>query len=289
MIELDRMNLGLVHQHNYDPAVGTYTIHRIYGICSNILVALHGLAKVISLGHRPSKIVFKPAEYIQDADIYKTLFEFVERAPGRPAAALLANELYPSAYGLSQGWQSFNKEVLGRHLLALQDLMHYFSPSWNVKDQMLKLTSIEDIDPQKTVFIWARGTDKTKESELPSPAHYLSIAKNVSHGNQIIVQTDDIQIARAFEADPTIKVLKHMPFSDQVGFHERLCNMSDIDFIKKNYMTRHEYIAKFYATLLVAAQCSVFIGYPGNLTTMVPILRGSFNGCYLFKNKFELI
>jgi hypothetical protein len=289
MLELDRINLGLVHEHNFDEATGVYTLHRAYGMGSNILVAIHGLAKVISQGHRPKKIVFKPAEYFTGLNIHHMLFEPIEKAISQETAASLVRDLYPTAFGLSNNWQGFDKRLVESHLPALQSLMHYFSPNWHVKDQMLKIFAAESMDLARTTFIWARGTDKAKELDLPTADDYIKLARKIAPTNMMIVQTDDMTIAKIFKADSSVKLLNQLPLADNKGFHNNLHKITDIDFIKSNGITKLDYLSRFMALVFLAAQCKVFVGYPGNLTTLIPILRGTFDGCYLFKNATQLV
>lgn len=287
MIELDRINLGLVHEHQYDETTGIYRLNRIYGICSNIMVAIHGIAKTISMGYSPKQIELILAEYITSANLHPLFFTVVHRKVDKKMASAVCDDLYPSTFGLSKGWEHFDKNLIQRHMPTLQALMHYFSPSWVVKDQMLKYFSLLNIDFQKTTFIWARGTDKSKEAELPSVSDYVHLALRNSPTNRTLVQTDDAKMANEFRNHSSVSLLNELPFCS-TGFHNSMDKKSDIEFIKDNKMTKIEYVSRFLALMYIAAQAKIFIGYPGNMTSMIPILRGTFEGCFLFKNSREL-
>ena len=289
MIELDRINLGLVHQHNFDPSTNTYTLHRIYGICSNMMVAMHGLAKIISLGHNPQRIIWKLAEYVNDLNLHPLFFQHTNRHITQDQAKRVVSELYPTSYGLSNGWTLYDRALIEKNLAALNALAEFFTPNWIVRDELLRIVSTNDIDPQNTTFIWARGTDKLKELALPQASDYVKLAQQASFGSRIIVQTDDHDLADEFRRFKYALVLEELPFTRGAGFHNNLCQMNDVEFVRRNLITKFQYIARFLALLHLSARCKTFIGYPGNLTTMIPAIRGTFEGCYLFKNQNELV
>ena len=67
--------------------------------------------------------------------------------------------------------------------------------------------------------------------------------------------------------------------------------MSEIgneDFRSKYKITKDEYLLQMYCLSLIAKNSYKSILYPGNPTTYVPMIKGSFDDCYLFKDNNEL-
>ena len=53
-------------------------------------------------------------------------------------------------------------------------------------------------------------------------------------------------------------------------------------------ISKKEYVVQMYCLSLFCKNCYKTILYPGNPTTYIPILKGSFENCYLFKNNVQL-
>jgi len=290
MIELFVNQLGYIRQHNYDEYTSIYTLHRKYGIFSNVMTALHGLAKVIELGYDPKKVVLKLAEYANDIDFYDLLFQQVDRPIDRLAATKIITELYPCTLGFARMGIGFNIEAMKDNLNGLNSIMtRYFAPSIVTKNVMSAITSRYNIDFGRTAFVWARRTDKSNEVDLPDVDDYVAVINKECAGYRILVQTDDLEIAERFSKSAEVCILQELPFCDNTnGFHAGLNEISDADFNKKYSISRFHYLTAVVALVYLAAKCSKFICYPGNLTSAVPILRNTFDGCYLFSDKSSL-
>lgn len=60
--------------------------------------------------------------------------------------------------------------------------------------------------------------------------------------------------------------------------------ISEEDFYKDFGMNKINYIIQMYSVAMIAKNSLKTILYPGNPTTFVPMMRGSFDGCIMFKD-----
>ena len=72
------------------------------------------------------------------------------------------------------------------------------------------------------------------------------------------------------------------------GFHIQHKDMSDEDFKKKYEISRKDYIINLASLTHIAAKSDQFIGYPGNISFFVCLIRNSFENVVFFKNSEEL-
>jgi hypothetical protein len=167
----------------------------------------------------------------------------------------------------------------------------YFSLSDDTKKVYYDILEKNNIDFDNTVFIWARKTDKIVENEVPSVDNYLRVLyKNNLEKNKIILQTDDIEVFNEFKNKISIKMINELPFSDDSkGFHVKLNSVSNDIFYDKYKMTKVEYLQKLLSLVIIASKCKHVIIYPGNLATVIPIIRGNFDDVYSFFDTENLI
>ena len=145
----------------------------------------------------------------------------------------------------------------------------------------------------KDIFIWARKTDKPNECSVPEPYSYIkAIEKYRTNDSKIFIQTDDLSVSNSFlnMNINNLIILNELPICDSnIGFHNRLCDVSDIDFELKHSISKIDYLAKFLALTNIASKCQYFVCYPGNMITMITIIKNTFNNSILFLNKDEYI
>ncbi len=273
--------------HQFDTNQKIFKLNRQYGLFSNITVAIYGIAKIKTLGYDVDSINFYLAEYAINYDFYHDLFisshndllSFEE-------ADKLINTIQPTSHGLTRGWNMFFKEDLDKvRDIAYKVYTKYFSPNNDVLLEYENITKKNNINFQKTAFIWARKTDKTNEIKIPSANEYYDSIKNINSIDSILVQTDDNTVVDEFLSikDSRINILNDIPLSDsKSGFHERLYSITDKSFIEKYNMSKISYLQKIFAMVNTASKCEYVACYPGNLTTMIPLIRKSFHNCILF-------
>jgi len=134
--------------------------------------------------------------------------------------------------------------------------------------------------------VWARRTDKTIETVVPTTEQYLEQIEKCKEVNRVFIQTDDKEVAEQFSNvnDARFVVLPDLPlaYNNHIGFHSNMNAIPWRVFELEYKMSKVEYLQTFLALTYFAASCKYYIGYPGNLTTMVPLIRRSFDNCFLF-------
>jgi hypothetical protein len=108
--------------------------------------------------------------------------------------------------------------------------------------------------------------------------------------HNIILQTDDIAIYDEFNNKINCKILNEVPFSDDSkGFHVNLNLINNDTFYSKYNMSKIEYLQKMISLVIIASKCKHVIIYPGNLSTVIPIIRGNFYNVYNFSDNKNLM
>jgi hypothetical protein len=167
----------------------------------------------------------------------------------------------------------------------------FFNPSKLVLECYNKLIESNNIDLNNTIFVWARSTDKSGETKIPSVEKYLKIINSINSSNkEILLQTDDYRVLSDFKGcNLNLKTIKEIPISQTLkGFHIEMSEIGNDHFISKYKITKDEYLLQMYCLSLIAKNSYKSILYPGNPTTYVPMIKGSFDDCYLFKDDNEL-
>jgi len=167
----------------------------------------------------------------------------------------------------------------------------FFNPSKLVLECYDKLIESNNIDLNNTIFVWARSTDKCGETRIPSVEEYLKIINSINSSNkEILLQTDDYRVLNNFKGyNLNLKTIKEIPTSETLrGFHIEMSEIGNEDFRSKYKITKDEYLLQMYCLSLIAKNSYKSILYPGNPTTYVPMIKGSFDDCYLFKDDNKL-
>jgi len=167
----------------------------------------------------------------------------------------------------------------------------FFNPSKLVLECYDKIIESNNIDLNNTIFVWARSTDKSGETKIPSVEKYLKIINSINSSNkEILLQTDDYRVLNNFKGcNLNLKTIKEIPTSETLrGFHIEMSEIGNEAFRSKYKITKDEYLLQMYCLSLIAKNSYKSILYPGNPTTYVPMIKGSFDDCYLFKDDNEL-
>ena len=193
--------------------------------------------------------------------------------------------LTSTAFGLGSNVKLLNFKITN------QVINKFFNPSKKVLNYYDNLIKSNNIDLDNTIFVWARSTDKFGESRLPGVFAYLSVIRSIDPPDkEVLVQTDDIRVFTEFNnCKIKIKTIPEIPISGKLrGFHNEMNEMSDDKFKTLYNITKHEYFLQMYCLSLIAKNAYKTILYPGNPTTYIPMLKGSFDNCYLFKDDNHL-
>ena len=167
----------------------------------------------------------------------------------------------------------------------------FFTPKESIISYYNNLMSSNNIDINNTVFVWARSTDKSGESRIPDTSAYIGILNTLNlEGKEILIQTDDYRVLNDFKnSNFKFKTISQIPMSNNlVGFHNELKDIRDDKFISTYNITKQEYLIQMYCLSLIGRDSYKTILYPGNPTTYIPIIKKSFDNCYLFKDNAQL-
>lgn len=276
--------------HEYNKLEKTYYLNRHAGLFSNLSVCSYGILTYINMGFTPENISLILTEYDNTLDFYNELFKINNDKldlSDIPEDVLQYNLRYqePSHLGLGREKRHINFDISNRIIKK------YFSLSDNTKNIYNNILEKYNIDFDNTVFIWARKTDKIVENDVPSVDTYLKILYDNNLTNKkIILQTDDINVFNEFNSKQTINILDELPFSDDLnGFHVNLNSVSNTIFYEKYKMSKIEYLQRLLSLVIIASKCKYVILYPGNLSMVVPIIRGNFDNVFNFFDNENLI
>ena len=167
----------------------------------------------------------------------------------------------------------------------------FFTPKESIVSYYNNLMHSNNIDINNTVFVWARSTDKSGESRIPDTSAYIGILNTLNlDGKEILIQTDDYRVLNDFKSSNLkFKTIPQIPMSNNlIGFHNELKDIRDDKFISIYNITKQEYLIQMYCLSLIGRDSYKTILYPGNPTTYIPIIKKSFDNCYLFKDNAQL-
>jgi|688.fasta_scaffold60901_2 hypothetical protein len=272
--------------HNYNKVTRTYKIDRPYGIFSNMTVSTYGIFLLEKNGYEVDNFEFILNEYIPGQDIYSELFKINRKSIDwvkfqESELSHFEQRCFPTSFGLTWNIQDLNLNVTN------EIIQKFFQPNDDVISIYDKVLYEKNIDLNNTLFIWARKTDKINETRIPEVSEYLKVIQENNLSNKkVILQTDDITVFDEFKKQGlNFDYLELIPFSTDGGaFHGRLDMERDELFKEKYGITKLQYIKLMFVTSLFCKNSHSCIIYPGNPTTYIPMIRNSFENCFLFKN-----
>lgn len=274
-------------EHSYNIETKTYRIKRPYGIFSNLTVSIYAIFSLEKNGYAVEDIEFILDEYINEVNIYDDLFEKQDKIKinlslfPKERIEYFTSRCFPTVFGLSHEITKLDLEITN------QIIEKFFLPNKKIKQMLNSVVEEKNLDLTNTVFIWARKTDKVQETRIPSVDDYLEILN--THGltnKKLIIQTDDYSVLKEFESkNIEFSYLDKIPFSmDSRAFHGRLDQISDEMFYNKYQITKIEYISWMVVSSLIAKKCNYCVVYPGNPTTFIPMIKNTYENCFLFKD-----
>lgn len=276
--------------HVYNLSDETYYLKRHAGLFSNLTVCVYGILTFINLGFIPKNISLILTEYDDTHNFYDDLFKInkdlldMSDIPTEDIDyALRYSE--PSHLGLGREKSHVAFKILVRLIKK------YYTISDSTKKIHKEILNKYNIDFDNTVFIWARKTDKPVETNVPTVDRYIKVLKENNLLNfNIILQTDDIKVFDEFNEKIKFKCLSELPFSEnEKGFHVDLNFMSNDNFKTKYNMSKTEYLQKLISLVIIASKCKYSVIYPGNLATVIPLVKGTFDNVFSFANSENLM
>jgi roadblock/LC7 domain-containing protein len=147
------------------------------------------------------------------------------------------------------------------------------------------LTEKYDIDPEKTVSVLYRGTDKCTEVRLASPEAYLDVVKQIldqTPANRVLVQTDQTQVLDYFKSELGNMVVSFSETPSTSG------NNSMIDTMEKDKRDMTDWMQWFDAALRCVAECAYVVNHTGNCGLWMNLYRGNVNNVFQFNEAGQL-
>jgi hypothetical protein len=274
----------------YIPETQKFNYRRDAGLYANLVWIIRKII-LLELNNFPvEEINIILDNYVDNRNIYPDLFQKKDIKIDfskvlEKEKIWFENEMISSAFGLSDDIKQINFE------LTSQVINKFFTPSKSVTNMYQNLLQSNDIDIHNTIFIWARSTDKSSESRIPEVENYIELLNILdTKFKTILIQTDDSRVLNKFiESKIKFKRIKEIPISEKIdGFHNEINTLRDDEFYAKYKCSKIEHLQQMYCLSLFAKNSYKTIIYPGNPSTYVPILKNTFDNCYLFKNQKDL-
>ena len=190
---------------------------------------------------------------------------------------------------------SFEKEIKYHHNWQFEDfnsldplpirpfLKKYFTPAKYILQIAKNFQQEYQINFEKTIVVFYRGTDKVSETGLASYDDFLTKSKEILNKNpnfNFFLQTDEKEFLEVFYKEfPNTFHIKKIPQGNQ---NEQTC----VDRIVQG-SDKFDLGSNFYATILLMSKCHSIITHSGNGSSWVHLYRGNSNNIYQFlNNKF---
>lgn len=162
----------------------------------------------------------------------------------------------------------------------------FFNPSDLILERKNFLINKYKFDPQKTISVLYRGTDKGTELRLGSPVEYLNVVKNILKNNpdfKVLLQTDQTQVIQYFyeQLGDILITFEETPSTTSNKVIWSLMEQSDKDSI--------DWSQWFDAALRCVSECKYLVNHTGNVAFFANLYRGNVNKVYQFNENGVLI
>lgn len=162
----------------------------------------------------------------------------------------------------------------------------FFNPSDLIVERKNILINKYKFDPQKTISVLYRGTDKSTELKLGSPTEYLKVVKNILKNNpdfKVLLQTDQTQVIQYFydQLGDILITFEETPSTSSNKVIWSLIEQSDKDSI--------DWSQWFDAALRCVSECKYLINHTGNVAFFANLYRGNTDEVYQFNENGVLI
>lgn len=277
---------------NYDDVTKDLQLTRYCGFFSNITVLMHLLCELKLKRYYPEKIKTDLTEY-KNCNVYDSIYNidlnFLENWK-----EFDLTRTHRFRFGTAVNLYGFgtSRDQIDLELTSLL-INTYFNPSDKVKDRVNLLQKSLNIDTNNGTFVWWRKTDKIREinwyradAKYPSIEDMLKVVKSDS---PIYVQTDDLEIYETLSKNSNITLLNVLPIdkNNSTGFHIQTKSVDNEEFNSLYKQSFEDYLINLVALTVIASRCKKFVGYPGNISLYVSLIRNSFDKVFFFKNHEE--
>lgn len=155
----------------------------------------------------------------------------------------------------------------------------FFGPSEIIKERVQFLKNKYNINPEKTISVLYRGTDKGTELTLAHPQRYLELVQKLLKNNpefKVLIQTDQTQVIELFCNQ----------FGDKVIFFEETpsttSNTAIWSLMEKSGSDSIDWSQWVDAALRCVAECKYLINHTGNVSFFTNLYRGNLKRVYQF-------
>lgn len=231
------------------------------------------LSLLILLGHgiEPEKISyamgFKRMKKEEDRDIYPDFYKtnFDEKIK------LFKRVTLPDE----------NKKQFGLYEFDYynQIINKFFNPSDLVLERKNYLLEKYNINPQETICVLYRGTDKYTEVRLAHPTSYLNVVREllqVTQSKKVLVQTDQTQVLTYFKEELGDLVVSF----DEIPTTSGQEPMNTV--MEKAGADTMDFQQWFDAALRCLADCSYVVNHTGNCALWLNLYRGNVKNVFQF-------
>jgi hypothetical protein len=273
--------------YNADEKLVTWI--RYAGFFSNVTVMMHYLCDLKLQGHYPDKISTWLTEY-KNLNIYDGIF-YIDKNKIEDWKTLDAERVRRFRHGTGVNLYGFGTSKVQIDIGVVKCLMSaYFNVASNVLTRATELQQGASIDVSADTFTWWRKTDKVNEitwyrhdAKYPSVEQLWGI---IGQDSRVHLQTDDIDVYNYFEDKHNVCRLNILPIGHdkKSGFHVETKDISPEKFTEIYGKDFYEYTTNLVALTVVASRCLKFVGYPGNISMFVCLLRGGFDNVVFFKD-----
>ena len=163
-----------------------------------------------------------------------------------------------------------------------QIVKRYFNPSGVVRERWQLLTEKYNINPEETIAVLYRGTDKKTELKLASPDEYFKVVTQLLEKNptfKVLLQTAQAQIIKEWQQKLGDRLIffQETPSTD---------SSSPIwDLMEKSGGDSTNWSQWFDAALRCVSECKYVVNHTGNVAFFMNLYRGNTEGVYQF-NEF---
>lgn len=156
----------------------------------------------------------------------------------------------------------------------------YFNISENIKDLILKIEQVYNINYENTVAVLYRGNDKSTETQIGSYEEYFNKAQEINErfsDIRFFIQTDEIEFRDMFKKR----------FKNSFYIHELPAINSNRSLVIHNVINqshRKNFASLFLAATICISRCSAIITHSGNCGVWSTLFRGNAKNVYQYIN-----
>ena len=269
--------------HQFDTHSKTLHFNRGAGLCSNLGILIHLIAHLkAEKNFVPERIVTRFAKY-KDCNIYDNLFYIDKLEKWKNYSTDNVKNMLSRATPSWVGWGNCKEDIDMETTNVIRDV--YLNCSNLIAVETEKIYNDYHMDRDNFNFLLWRLTDKTQDipvHDYPELDDALQCFKTLDN---VFVHTDDNHVYNMLK-DRQMNMLDVLPRDpDGTGGHHYVNNLSENEYENLFGHSYPVHMARILALLNVASKSNTFVGYPGNMSFYICLLRQNFHNVHFFKRK----